>query len=47
MITEREEIADLWNRIENLERRLEVTRTNLSITIISVIIMGATFVSTW
>jgi len=47
VITEREEIADLWNRIENLERRLEVTRTNLSITIISVIIMGATFVSTW
>ena len=34
------EIADLWNRIEGLERRLEVTKWNLTITIISVIIMG-------
>lgn len=35
------EIADLWNRIENLERKLEVTRWNLTITIISVIIVGS------
>ena len=45
MITEREEIADLWNRIEGLERRLETTRWNLTITIISVIIMGAKVLS--
>jgi hypothetical protein len=34
------EIADLWNRIEHLETKLGHTRTNLTITIISVIIMG-------
>ncbi len=45
MITEREEIADLWNHIEHLERRLETTRWNLTITIISVIIMGVKVLS--
>ena len=40
------EIADLWNRIEQvLKHRLETTRCNLTITIISVIIMGAKVLS--
>ena len=34
------EIADLWNRIEHLQARLESTRTNLTVTIIAVLIMG-------
>jgi len=34
------EIADLWNRIEQLETKLTHTRTNLTLTILAVIIMS-------
>ena len=40
MITEREEIADLWNRIEYLERRLETTRWSQGILAIALIVLG-------